>query len=335
MYALQCRVRFCSFFIILITCVLLNAFGGTPDFRFMHIGQDDGLSQNSANCIIQDSRGYIWVATFDGLNRFDGEEFKVYRNDPFDPESLIDSGVTWLAPAANGSIWIATREGLDHFNPQTKEFTHFTHDPDNPHSLSDNFIYFVMVDSQETLWIATDKGGLNQLNVGSTQFIHYTHTPENPHSLDSNLIYSVYEDSQGMIWVGTDMGVQSLNKSTGEVKRYPHPDEAFGEIYCIFEDSRQRLWVTSYGGGLAQLHRYNDSFTTYTTEDTPAGSGGLRSNNVQYINEDDTGRLWVATDGAGIAEFQPEQGKFTHYLHDTSSAGSLAHNNVVYIFKDN
>src|SRR5512143_3861932 len=121
--------------------------------RFMHLSQEDGLSQNAGLAFLQDRFGYMWIGTQDGLNRYDGHTFTVYKNDPDDPDSLSYNSINALMEDRAGQIWIATwGGGLNRFDPRTQQFTRFQHDPDNPLSVSDDIVTSLLQDASGTIW---------------------------------------------------------------------------------------------------------------------------------------------------------------------------------------
>src|SRR6056297_4333175 len=127
-----------------------------PSLRFEHIGLNDGMAQASANTIMQDSKGFLWIATQGGLHRYDGHEFKVYKQTPFDTTSLSENWVWGMAESKNGDIWATTEAtGLNRLNQATGEFTKYLHDPDDSTSMSSNRTFFPFEDSRGDLWVST------------------------------------------------------------------------------------------------------------------------------------------------------------------------------------
>ncbi|MGB8983588.1 MAG: two-component regulator propeller domain-containing protein, partial [Anaerolineales bacterium] len=127
--------------------------------RFDHIGIEQGLSQSSVRVIFQDSRGFLWFGTEDGLNRYDGYTFKIYKPDPDVPNSLSDRLITSIVEDRDGYIWVGTRlGGLNRYDPRTEEFRHFLHNDANPSSLSDNHINVLYLDRNDQLWVGTTSG---------------------------------------------------------------------------------------------------------------------------------------------------------------------------------
>jgi len=124
--------------------------------RFEHLTIEDGLSQNAGLAIFQDSRGYLWIGTQDGLNRYDGYAFKIYNHDPDDPSSLSHNSILSIAEDRDGSLWIGTwGGGLNRYNPATEKFTSYLPDPDDPARLSDGTVTSIKLDTSGTLWVGT------------------------------------------------------------------------------------------------------------------------------------------------------------------------------------
>ncbi len=127
--------------------------------RFEHITIEDGLSQNAGLAIFQDSRGYLWIGTQDGLNRYDGYGFKVYKHDPEDPTTISHNSILSMAEDKNGSLWIGTwGGGLNRYDPATETFTRYLPDPKDPASISNGTINSIKGDTNGDLWIATLAG---------------------------------------------------------------------------------------------------------------------------------------------------------------------------------
>ena len=156
---------------------------GKENITFEHLSIEQGLSQNSVLCILQDSKGFMWFGTFYGLNKYDGNHFSVYTYSPNGNNSLSHPYVKVIHEDPDGTIWIGTvRGGLNRFSPKTETFTYYKHDPANPDSLANNSIDTIYRDGEGILWIGTRGGGLNRFSPNSPNpiFTHYRHNPENP-----------------------------------------------------------------------------------------------------------------------------------------------------------
>src|SRR5437899_1015692 len=130
-----------SFLFLLILCVPLFTFSQHQQIKFQHLKTDDGLSQSDVLCTFQDSRGFMWFGTEDGLNKYDGYNFTVYKNDPKKNNSLSNNYINDIAEDNSGDLWIATSDGgLNKYERKKDQFVHFKHDPKDPNSISDNYI---------------------------------------------------------------------------------------------------------------------------------------------------------------------------------------------------
>jgi ligand-binding sensor domain-containing protein len=145
-----------------------------PEPKFEHLSIEQGLSQNSVYCIVQDIRGFMWFGTLDGLNKYDGYSFTVYKHDPKDLQSLSSNDINSIYEDQSGVLWIGTISGgLNKFDREKETFTHYKHDPDNPQSLSGNDVLSIYEDQTGVLLIGTDGGGLNKFDREKETFTHY------------------------------------------------------------------------------------------------------------------------------------------------------------------
>src|SRR5450432_2301023 len=133
------------------------AFPQKQHLQFEHIGTNEGLSQSNVLCILRDSRGFMWFGTRDGLNKYDGYKFTVYRNDPNNKNSISNNYVPGIIESSNGNLWIAAwGGGLNCFDREKGIFISYKHDAKNLNSISGNFITAIKEDNNGNLWIGTE-----------------------------------------------------------------------------------------------------------------------------------------------------------------------------------
>ena len=300
------------------------------DFEFERISLEQGLSQSVVLCILQDSKGFMWFGTQDGLNRYDGYEFVVYKHDPENPDSLSNSWVLSIYQDQDGVLWIGTfGGGLDRFDRETEQFTHYQNDPNDPYSLSNDFVQSIYKDREGVLWIGTGGGGLDRFDRETEQFTHYQNDPNDPHSLTSNGVPSIYQDREGVLWVGTGGG--GLNKFDRETEQFTrHPTDS--SVQSIFQDQEGMLWIGTGGGGLARFDPETEQFTYYQSILTDSHS--LSNNAVTSVYQDREGVLWIGTNGGGLDRFDREMEQFIHYQSDLNNPHSLSSNVVQSIYED-
>ena len=307
------------------------------DIRFEHFSLEQGLSQSSIMCILQDSRGFMWFGTEDGLNKYDGHSFTVIKNDPDSPNSLSSNFIQCLHEDEAGLLWIGTRGGgLNRFDRETGQFARYQHDPNDPQGLSSDDVQAIYEDRAGTLWIATGDGGLNRFDRETEQFTNYRNDPDDPYSLCHNSVLAILEDHEGVLWIGTSGG---LDRFEPEIERFTHyqndPNDPHSlsndHVQAIYEDHMGTLWVGSFGG-LNELDRTTGRFQHYHHEtDNPHS---LSEDEVWTIHEDREGVLWVGTHGGGLNRFNRETEQFTHYQNDPLDPHSLSNNEVWSIYED-
>jgi signal transduction histidine kinase/ligand-binding sensor domain-containing protein len=308
------------------------------DIRFDRLSAEDGLSQSAVNCMLQDSKGFMWFATEDGLNKYDGYNFTIFRHDPQDPTSLSDSFVRCIHEDPSGTIWVGTwNGGLDRLDPATGEFTHYRHNPDDANSLSHDNVLCLYTDRAGTLWVGT-AAGLDRFDPRSGHFAHYQHNPADDSTLSDYAVVAIYQDSSNQLWVGTwNGGLNRLERETGLFTRYqnqPGNPQSLSDnsISVILEDSTGVLWVGTNEGGLNRVDREQGTFVHYRHGPTDARS--LSDDHVMAILEDNSGVLWVGMQGGGLDRYDRENDRFIHYRNDLYDPQSLSSNNVRSIYED-
>ncbi|UCH98028.1 MAG: histidine kinase, partial [Candidatus Aminicenantes bacterium] len=226
-----------------------------------HISLEQGLSQSSVYCILQGSNGFLWFATEEGLNRYDGYNFKVYKRDPGNPNSLADDWIWTMIEHPDGVLWLGTNGGgLNKFDLEKETFINYQTIPGNPRSLSNNIVYAICVDPNSMLWVGT-ANGLNRFDPIGETFKRYRADPNTPGSLNQNEVRTIYTDRVGTLWVGTSGG--GLNKFEPKNETFTcYTSEPFNEkslshnfVRCIYEDRFGTLWIGTEGGGLNQFDR--------------------------------------------------------------------------------
>jgi ligand-binding sensor domain-containing protein/signal transduction histidine kinase len=310
--------------------------------RFDRVTGEDGLSQNVVLTIAQDRRGFMWFGTEDGLNKYDGYQFTVYKHDPDDPKTLSDNFVSVVYQDRAGVLWIGTRNGLNRLDSSTGTFVRYEHDPDDSQSIGGAWIVSLCEDREGALWIGTDDGGLDRFDRESGTFTHYRHDPADPASLSDDGVGAVYEDQKGHLWVGTDAGLDLLNRETGTFTHFqnrPGDPQSLGgaEVSAITEDQEGHLWIGTEDGGLNRLdHSSGDAlaegaFTRYRQADADPQS--LAHNRVKAVFADSIGRLWVGTQN-GLDLYDADRDRFIHYQNDPGDPSSLSSNAVWSIYED-
>jgi len=312
---------------------------GAQDLRFDRLSLEEGLSQSTVYAIVQDRRGFMWFGTEDGLNRYDGYHFKVYRHEPEHPQSLSNNTVYTLYEDRAGVLWIGTDGGgLNRYDRATETFTRYRHDPDNPKSLSHDVVLSIHEDRDGRLWIGTDGGGLNRFDRQTETFSHFTHQPNDPRSLSSNEVSFIYEDRSGVLWVGTEGdGLNRFDRQTEIFTHYQHHPKdlrslSHNKLLTFYEDRGGVLWLGTNGGGLNKSNRTAATFAYYKHD--PNDPHSLSDDMVFSLHEDRAGVLWIGTLEGGLNRLDRATDTFTHYQHDPDDSRSLSSNTVYVIYED-
>src|SRR6185503_20411343 len=147
------------YFLLLLMHVLCSfAYPQNPQIQFDRIGTAEGLSQSNAYCIMQDSRGFMWFGTWEGLNKYDGYTITVYKSDLLDQNSISNNFITSIAESKNGDLWISTARGISRYDRNKDRFTRYIHDPKNANCISGDVVNYLFEDDQGILWIGTEAG---------------------------------------------------------------------------------------------------------------------------------------------------------------------------------
>ncbi len=307
----------------------LAAAGPTRPIRFDRLSLEQGLSQSAVYRILQDRRGYIWLATEDGLNRYDGIAFKVYRHDAADSASLPASFIWDLDEDANGDLWIATSDGLATWQRTSDRITRVP-------PLGGEKLRTLRFSAREgALWIGTRESGLYRLELATRQLTRFRHDPAAPSSLIDDRIYALHFDREGRLWVGTDAGLDRLDPGAqGFVHFVADPKSpsslSEGKVRAIVDDESGRLWVGTSTAGVNRLEA-DGSFTRFRHD--PEDPTSLADDHVRALLEDADGRLWTGT-GDGLDLFDPAHETFAHYRADPKQPNGLSDSHVLSLLQD-
>jgi len=299
------------------------------------------LSQSSVNCIMQDSKGFLWFGTQDGLNRYDGYKFNVYRNHSDDKNSISHNWIWNIFEDSDNNIWIATWHGLSRYNPNSNSFIHFLPDSTNLNSIAGARPASVCMDNNGYIWIATWGGGLSRFEPLTKTFISYSHNLDNTNSIPSDYVRKVFSDSRGRLWIGTWRGLALAEvKSNDSVvfHRFIHDNNnkssiSNNQVMSIIEDHKGRIWIATRGGGVNMFNEKDSSFVSY--RHNKADQKTISGDDVCILYEDRKNRFWVGTFSEGLNLFDTEKGTFTRIYTNPDDPMSLLSNNVYSIFEDN
>ncbi|MEW6732588.1 MAG: two-component regulator propeller domain-containing protein [Acidobacteriota bacterium] len=323
--------------ILLLLCLPCgNLKAQDSDIKFEHFSIEQGLSENTIHCILKDRQGFIWFGSQNGLNRYDGYSFTIFRHNIKDPASLSNNFVVSLYQDRDGMIWIGTLYGgLNKYDPGSQRFTIYRHNPEKPDSLSSDGVRAIYQDNTGTLWVGT-MDGLNIFDPNTQRFTVYRHNPNDPNSISSNEIRTIYQDRAGTLWIGTTQGLNKYNPSTDNFIAYHNNlngsySFSSDRIFSIYQDSSGTLWIGTQNNGLNRYDAQTESFTSYRND--PKNPDSLSNNWVNSIYQDTFGTLWIGTMD-GLNRYDPKTQRFTVYRHNPNDPNSLSSNIIFSIVED-
>jgi len=328
--------------------------------KFTHIGTGAGLSANNVTCILRDDQGFMWVGTRDGLNRYDGYRFTVYRNIPEDPQSISSNFVTSMILDRKGDLWVGTwGGGLNRFDRAKRRFVRYGS------LIHSDFINSLLEDSQGRIWVGSNDHGAWIFDPATGKVLLLTSMAGNTGGLSDNDVLSIVEDHTHHIWLGTSRGgLDRYDPRTQSVVRYIHRQGDEGSLAAntvekVMEDRQQRLWVGMRDGGLDLFEPRDGTFRHFGNgswngarrgggrggrngggngerrgEGNRTTEGGLVSNVVLALEDDEQGNLWIGTENGGISILDKNLGSLRTCAHDDVDNTSLNNNSIYALYRD-
>ena len=293
------------------------------------ITPNDGLSNSHITQIYQDSKGYIWIATENGLNKFDGYDFEVFFSIPNDSTSITSDFVLRVYEDSRGLFWVATSKGLLQYDRTKNEFSKWNLGDLNE-TLKGIRVNYIFEDRNNNLWIAFAGCGVVRLDANTLSPVIFTQ--QNNIIIDSR-IRCIFEDRHGNIWFGTENhGISVFNPQNNTAKHfYYNPSDPYSlnnnKIYAICENAAGAIWVGTLGGGINEFDEQTQSFHALKT------GAALFENHMQCFLLDNNKTVWAATDGSGIYKYDVNGNK-THFWEEVSSIYDMKKAKVHDIFQD-
>ena len=310
------------------------------DVAFNHITVENGLSQSAVTCIFQDQTGFMWLGTQDGLNRFDGYNFKVFKNNPDNLKSISDNFIFSIYEDKSGTLFFETQSGkLNKYNPVTESFSIVSPDSIDLQNAKMNSVLSLYNDRANIQWTGglSKETGLKMTDKKTGETKTFLNDPKNQYSISDNKVYSVLRDKSGTLWVGTFSGLNKFDESTGRFYHYkndPKNKQTLSDnwVWPIFQDSKGNLWIGTVRGGLNKFDPSSGTFTSYKND--PSNPKSINDNFIFSIYEDRSGLIWVGTSTGGVNYFNPSADLFEHYYNIPEQKNSLSDNTVMSLFAD-
>ncbi len=319
--------KICFFLLIIYP---LFCFNQTKNYQFKRISTSEGLSQSSVIGISQDKLGHMWFATRDGLNKYDGHSFTVFRTILQDSTSISNNDILSIIEDKEGFIWVGTYNGLNKFNPKKNTFKRYFH-TNNTSSLSNNTVWKVKEMHNGDIWIGTSDG-LSIFNKKSNSFTNIYHQKNNLNSISDNKILSILESKNNTVWVGTASGLSKLVKKENSYfsfKNYTTFNNSLPlQIQDLIEDKNGNILIATKNNGLLFFDEKKDKILQYLSDE----NYNKINKDVRKLMLDNKGLLWIGT-YKGLYILDKNQ-KLITLKNEISNPKSLSKNTIKSIFKD-
>lgn len=316
---------------ILLCLVSMALIAKEKQYRFEHLTKKEGLSHYTVSSIVQDQFGFLWIGTHSGLNRYDGYQFQIFRNNPDDPNSISNHAIYIIFEDSEGYLWIGTKGGLNRYDQRTEKFTRFSHDPNNPVTIPGNQITSIAEDSEKNLWFLVPGKGLVKMDRTTGVFQKVVFDPDRP---SFHKINKLTVDRQGIIWVGAD-GLYHFEKDRFK-KFFPADPSSLSiqgaEITGLYEGSSGTLYAGSSDGFLNLVSPSREKVSFYKMENEEPKR--KRTMAIETILEDSRGEVWVVPYYSYLSRLDRETGTFQYYKNNLKDPHSISSNNISTLHED-
>ncbi|MBL6445633.1 GAF domain-containing protein [Fulvivirga sp. 29W222] len=329
-------MKFASYVAIFLINLLLAivchvaTFGQINNIRFERLTINNGLSQNTIMSITQDEQGFLWVGTQDGLNKFDGYEFKAYTNNIKNPNTLIHNYTSDVLYYGQNKLLVSTIVGFDLIDITNDNFTHFRAGL-GPNDLSANDINCLFVDSYGAIWVGTTNGLDRIDSLGGV----VEHFKSGSSGLSNNVITTIFEDAENNLWIGTKRGLNKFLRKNNKFQSYYHSDApkslSHNHVTAIYEDDQKRLWVGTQNG----LNRCHDKPGEFERFESDFRGNKISDSRITAIFQDSKNNIWVGTRD-GLNRLTETEGRLllTKFRRDEGDLASLSNNWITTIYED-
>ena len=306
--------------ITVLTPINKLSYAQSKNLIFNNINIEQGISQSTIEAIFQDSEGYIWLGTNDGLNRYNGYEFKIYNYEEYQ-NSISHNGITDITEDKYGNIWVNTVSGVNKINKKTEKISNYT---EINGKIKEDSTTEIIVTKDNNILVGTYEG----LNIYNAKEDRFDIILEQKGGILSSCIYSIDEDINGNIWIGTELGLNKLSKDFKVLETYPSESEIYN-IFC--DDENGFVWAGSDSSGLLKIDTKTKEVKQYINNIEDLNS--LPANQVGAIIRDSKGNLWVGTTN-GLARYNEKNDSFDVYKNKVYDKNSLVYNDVRSIIED-
>ena len=314
--------KFLSIVAIILLTIIPNCFAeDIPNSRLMSfetITNSDGLSHNNVRCIFQDSKGFLWIGTNSGLNRYDGKNYLIFKHDPQNPQTISSNCILGISEDIYHNIWVATDYGLNLIMRDTYKCNRSAIDSTSLVQFSKIPIQSVFCDSEGNIWIKTNQN-ITRGNLKTHKLRSYTIETDIFKEEFEQYSYPIFQDSQGILWIGSENGLGYYEPENDDFIFFKE-DEFLSHklsnnhVLSIFEDSKQRIWIGTRNG-LNLFDKNKKTFTTYyySTKIKTIVNGIAEGYHSNF--------LWITTESNGVFAFNTDTKQFYQFSHAPQQKG--------------
>ena len=329
---------FCTI-IVLLACAA-RVIAQPEPYKFMHVNVNDGLSHNEVLSFLKDKRGFLWIGTAAGLNRYDGYTVKVFQHDSRDTTSLIHNSVQDLFELPDGRIGVLTTAGLTLYDPQTEKFQKDLSAFYDTYKIPEGALSNVVKDYEGNYWFIHASAGLVRYTVSNGDVVSIRHHEKDTQSIASDSVVSLLQDVKGSHWIIhangiiEQIGVKGnkhyvtyrndylFKENKGAIRKYRLLTDKDGDLWIFIADDNQ---------GVFYFNSISKSFT-HIHKDSPGAH--LNTNIVRDMEQDNKGLIWVGTDHGGINLIDKRNFSIRYITHDDEDEKSLSQNSINTLYKD-
>jgi ligand-binding sensor domain-containing protein len=308
-----------------------SVYSKTTELRFQDLTITDGLSSNTVKCIIEDSRGFMWFGTPNGLNKYDGYGFTVYRNEPggADVTSCLD--ILCIFEGSHGEIWVGTKScGVYIYDREKDKVVRFVLDDDSTERFNTYNVRVILEDRAGRIWIGAENG-LYSFRYETGEIAHYQRYGSDSTNLSHPTVYSILQDRKNRLWVGTYNGLNLFDQKTGRFRRYFYdPNKGDNTILNIYEDETGHLWMGTYFGGVIRFNPDDGTYERFVYDKREKNT--VSSNNVFSLTGDGQGHLYFGTENGGLNVLDLKTGEFSFYTFKLEDAGGITSNSIYSLY---
>lgn len=309
-------------------------------YKFMHVNVNDGLSHNEVLSFLKDKRGFLWIGTAAGLNRYDGYTVKVFQHDSHDTTSLIHNSVQDLFEIPDGRIGVLTTAGLTLYDPQTEKFQKDLSAFYDAYKIPEGALSSVVKDYEGNFWFIHASAGLVRYTMSTREIVSIRHHQKHVQSIASDSVTSLVQDVKGNHWIIHANGIIErigvknnrhyvtyrndylFKRNKGAIRKYRLLTDKDGDLWIFIADDNQGVfYFNSTSKSFIHIHK-----------DSPGAH--LNTDIVRDMEQDNKGLIWIGTDHGGINLIDKRNFSVSYITHDDEDEKSLSQNSINALYRD-